>query len=126
MHGNETPPKRVSGRRHIMAAAGYSRAGFVVLLKEQAFRHELLLVAGLVAAAALLHASATQWMVLGILSALLFCVEAINTAIEAIVNEISPQRSDFARDAKDLGSFAVFCILCAQAGLAVSLVWARL
>ncbi len=36
-------------------------------------------------------------------------IEALNTAIEEIIDRISPEFSDTGRHAKDLGSFAVFC-----------------
>jgi diacylglycerol kinase (ATP) len=42
-----------------------------------------------------------------------FAVEALNTAIETLVDEISPERSVFAGRAKDLGSAAVFLMLSA-------------
>jgi diacylglycerol kinase (ATP) len=44
------------------------------------------------------------------------CVEALNTAIERIVDRTSPEISEFGRVTKDLGSTAVFFMLCA-AGL---------
>ena len=40
--------------------------------------------------------------------------EAINTAIEELVDRISPEISTVGRNAKDLGSFAVFCLLLAN------------
>lgn len=47
--------------------------------------------------------------------------EALNTALEEVVDLMSPGWSQFARDAKDLGSFAVKCMLAA-AGLYVAAV----
>ena len=41
---------------------------------------------------------------------LMLSLEAINTAIEEVVDRVSPEISEMARNAKDLGSFAVFCI----------------
>jgi nicotinate-nucleotide--dimethylbenzimidazole phosphoribosyltransferase len=48
-----------------------------------------------------------------ILMLVLFCIEAVNTAIE-VVDRISPEISTVGRNAKDLGSFAVFCLLVAN------------
>jgi len=45
---------------------------------------------------------------------LLFSVEAINTAVEELVDRISPEISTVGRNAKDLGSFSVFCLLVAN------------
>jgi len=43
----------------------------------------------------------------------LFAAEALNTAVEEVVDRISPELSMVAKHAKDLGSFAVFCMLVA-------------
>ena len=40
-------------------------------------------------------------------------IEALNTAIEEIIDRISPEFSATGRHAKDLGSLAVFCGLLA-------------
>jgi len=42
---------------------------------------------------------------------LLLATEALNTAVEVIIDRISPEISDAGKQAKDLGSFAVFCLL---------------
>ena len=42
----------------------------------------------------------------------LLLAEALNTAIEEIVDLVSPEWSLAAKHAKDLGSFAVFSMLC--------------
>jgi diacylglycerol kinase (ATP) len=46
-------------------------------------------------------------------------IEAINTAIEEIVDLVSPEWSLPAKHAKDLGSFAVFVMLCLNGIFAV-------
>ena len=63
-----------------------------------------------------LRRSPAEIGVFGLLAMAALAVEALNTAIETIVDEISPHRSEFARRAKDLGSAAVFFMLTA-AGL---------
>ena len=50
-----------------------------------------------------------------VLMLLLFAVEALNTAIKLIVDRVSPQFSIFAKRARDLGSFSVFCLLSTNA-----------
>ena len=42
----------------------------------------------------------------------LVAIEALNTAIEVMVDRISPEISQMGKNAKDLGSFAVMCHLC--------------
>ena len=68
-------------------------------------------------------ATFVQFVTLAILSLLVFGVEALNTAIENIVDEVSPHRSDFARRTKDLGSFAVFCCLIITGLYGLSILW---
>lgn len=63
-----------------------------------------------------------------LLAMAVLAAEAFNTALETIIDEISPHRSEFARRAKDLGSAAVFFLLVAAglylAGLTVmALLW---
>nr|WP_245398781.1 diacylglycerol kinase [Oceaniglobus trochenteri] len=82
-------------------------AGFRRLMGETAARLELL-AGGLAALAFFLHgASLLQWMILLCLFLAVLMVEALNTAIEVIVNRISPEWSIEAKHAKDLGSLAV-------------------
>jgi diacylglycerol kinase (ATP) len=107
MNGAKPPPK--TGLAHLVAATGYSLAGLRRLSREIAFRQELLLVAGLMALCAGLGASGPELLGLLALGLLLIAVEALNTALEVIVDHLSPGWSAWAKDAKDLGSLAVAC-----------------
>lgn len=60
------------------------------------------------------RASLIEYAVLLILFFCLVAVEALNTAIECIVDHLAPHWEEFARDAKDLGSLATMCLLCAN------------
>lgn len=121
MSGNQTdgskdnkeikPNTKETGIAHLFAATKYSIAGLRVLLKEAAFRHEIFLSIVLFISLLIARAANTQLIILVVLILILFSVEALNTAIENIVDKISPERSDFAKETKDLGSFAVSCIL---------------
>ncbi|MCL6708149.1 diacylglycerol kinase [Pseudomonas sp. R2.Fl] len=109
----EAYPKQ-TGVAHFFAAARYSMQGFERLIAESAFRHELIgFIIGLVLFA-IVGASALEFLGFVILVAVLFAVEAINTAIEELVDRISPEISTVGKHAKDLGSFAVFCLLIAN------------
>lgn len=46
-----------------------------------------------------------------ILFLFLLAIEALNTAVEVIVDRVSPEISPMGKQAKDLGSFAVMCVL---------------
>jgi diacylglycerol kinase (ATP) len=108
------PIKKQTGLRHLFAAAQYSQQGFARLLKESAFRHELLaFVVGLVVFA-LIRATIIEFLIYVVLMMVLFATEALNTAIEELVDRVSPEISSVGKHAKDLGSFAVFCMLIAN------------
>jgi diacylglycerol kinase (ATP) len=114
-HGR--PPlktERVTGPKHVFAALLYSLGGIRRLWSETAFRHEVLLAVLVLSGLFALGASAQNLVIAGILALLLIAVEALNTAIEILVDNASPDWSEFARDAKDLGSLAVFCLLLAN------------
>lgn len=103
------PPR--GGLLHIIDAAGYSLAGMRRLWSETAARLEVL-AAAMVAAVFLWHGAAGwQWLVALILFAFVLIVEALNTAIEVLTDRISPEWSQAAKDAKDLGSLAVGLML---------------
>ena len=108
------PVEKKTGIAHFFAAGRYSLQGFRRLIGEAAFRHELLALGVGLALFAFVGASAGEFVTFIILMLVLFCVEAVNTAIEELVDRISPEISTVGRNAKDLGSFAVFCLLVAN------------
>lgn len=101
------PPAPRKGLMHFVDAAGYSLQGMRRLLRESAARQECL--AGVVGVGLLLvrGASGGQIAVFVMLILGLLAVEALNTALEVLVDHLSPGWSEMARDAKDLGSLAV-------------------
>ena len=114
-------PPRKTGIAHFFAAASYSFMGFQRLLRESAFRQEALAaLAGLIALP-LLGIELPRVLGFLILMLMLMAVEALNTALEEIVDHLSPEWSQFAKNAKDLGSFAVACLIGANA---LYLLWA--
>lgn len=107
-------PPRVTGIAHVFAATGYSLAGARRLWSETALRHIVLAFALCVLLLIALGASLNEYAVLLILFLLLIAVEALNTAIECIVDHLAPDWQAFAKDAKDLGSLATMCLLLAN------------
>jgi diacylglycerol kinase (ATP) len=71
----------------------------------------MLLVALLLVAFLVSGASLPEIAGLLALGLVLVAVEALNTAIEVLVDHLSPGWSQFSRDAKDLGSLAVACTI---------------
>lgn len=108
-------PPRKSGIAHFFAAAGYSAGGLRRLAGESAFRQEAALIAGLLVLFLLIGASLSEIMGLLAIGLVLVAVEALNTAIEVLVDHLSPGWSQFAKEAKDLGSLAVACTIGALA-----------
>lgn len=107
-------PLPIKGVAHVFAAGQYSVGGVRRLWQETAFRHILL---ALVACLVLFVALGATYVDFGILLILFFCLvatEALNTAIECVVDHLTPHWAEFARDAKDLGSLATMCLLCAN------------
>ena len=98
--------------------------GLKRLAQESAFRQEVALIAGLFVGLVIFGATLPEVLGLLALGLLLIAVEALNTALEVLVDHLSPGWSQFAKEAKDLGSLAVACTI----GLlliysAVALIW---
>ncbi|MGB3178112.1 MAG: diacylglycerol kinase [Albidovulum sp.] len=107
-------PAPVTGLAHVFSAGSYSLSGLVRLWQETAFRHEVLLFLTTIGLFVFLGAAMTDLLILAGLFLLLVAVEALNTAIECIVDHLAPEWSLFAKNAKDLGSLAVMCcLICA-------------
>ncbi|NKJ37879.1 diacylglycerol kinase [Rhizobium sp. SG570] len=102
-----------TGFRHFFAAAGYSWGGFQRLLQEAAFRQELLFAAVSLILLIVIGASLGEIVIGMVLFLGVFAIEAMNTAVEEVIDRISPEISNVGKYAKDLGSFAVFCMLVA-------------
>lgn len=115
----DNDPRQVRARgglMHIVDAVGYSLAGLRRLWREAATRLEVG-GAGVVAVVFALHgAELWHWLVALFLFALVLAIEAINTALEELVDQLSPDWSQMAKNVKDLGSFAVGVILLAAGG----------
>lgn len=121
--GFRAVPAKQVGLRHLASALSYSLGGLRRLMSETAFRHELL---GAIAALGLLAwAGAGAGALLGqfVLLCSLFAFEAVNTAIELVVDRVSPEFSSFAQQAKDLGSFAVLAMILGNMAWAGVALW---
>jgi len=95
--------------RRVLNALRYSASGFAAAWRDEpAFRQEAIVAA--------LFIPITLWLQLGLfkttiifaLMALVFCIELLNSAIEAIVDLASPGIHPLAKKAKDTASAAVF------------------
>ena len=119
----EAPIEKEKGFRHLVAAGQYSLQGFIRLLKEEAFRHEIIGFFVGLAVFWFSGADAVEYMIFVILMLALFAAESLNTAVEEIIDRVSPERSVEGKHAKDLGSFATFCLICCNFIYAVYVVF---
>ncbi len=103
------PPR--DGLLHVVDAVGYSLAGLRRLWAETAARLEVLAAVIVAVGFVWQGAALWQWLVALFLFALVLVIEALNTAIEVLTDRVSPEWSQMARDAKDLGSLAVGLML---------------
>lgn len=106
------PTPRPQPFRRMVNATRYSLQGLGYMLRhEAAARYEIGLFVFSILVYALLGAPFPAYIAATALFLLLLAMEAINTAIEVIINRISPEISETGKHAKDLGSLAVFCVM---------------
>jgi diacylglycerol kinase (ATP) len=106
---SDSPFKSTSGLRRIVRAAGYSASGLRAAYRnEHAFRQEVWLAVPLVAVASVIDVSITARALLIGSVILVLVVELLNSAIEAVVDRVSPEFHPLSKRAKDIGSSAVF------------------
>ncbi|MBR6372120.1 MAG: diacylglycerol kinase [Victivallales bacterium] len=106
------------GIKHIFDAFGYSWNGLKVAIKETAFSMECICGVIVLAMACLFYFldwfSMPKAAVLVAAWLLVMATELLNTAIEAIVDLVSPDYNELAKHAKDLGSAAVAVVVTAN------------
>jgi diacylglycerol kinase (ATP) len=113
------PPKGRTGLARIVAAAGYSRDGFIAAFKgEAAFRQLLLLHIVLIPLAFFCPVSRGERALMIAVCLLSLIVELFNSAIEAVVDRISDEYHPLSKNAKDMGSAAQLVAL-----LMIAAVW---
>jgi len=120
-----TKHKRRRGIDRLVHAAGYSLAGLLAGWREPAFRLEALIGAPLIVASFWLG---NNWVEVALLAGsliLVMVVELLNTAIESAVDRMGEQWHALAKQAKDLGSAAVFLSLLLCLGIWGSALWTR-
>ncbi len=111
--------KSATGMARLVNAARYSLAGLAAAVRhEAAFRQELLLAAVLVPLGLWLGADGEERALLAGSVLLVLVVELLNSAVEAVVDRVSPEHHELAKRAKDYGSAAVMVAL-----VVAGLVW---
>ncbi|SDG25831.1 diacylglycerol kinase [Onishia taeanensis] len=101
-----------TGWRHLIHSTRYSIKGLnAAFHNEAAFRQELGLCLVMVPLAIWLGHSPVEWILLIGSCLLVLIVELLNTAVEAVVDRIGPERHELSGRAKDIGSAAVMLAL---------------
>lgn len=114
-----SPFKGKTGIRRLINAFGYSLEGFKAAFKhEDAFRQEVFLALVLIPLAVYLGESRVEQALMIASVILVLIVELLNSAIEAAVDHTSTEHHALAKQAKDIGSAAVFLALAI-----VAVVW---
>ena len=97
-----------TGLKRILMAFKYSYDGFVAAFKsEEAFRQDILVCTVLTITAALMPIPLWLKAILWSSLILILLMELVNTAIETIIDRISPQYHELSKKAKDIGSLLV-------------------
>ena len=112
-------PKRKTGLSRIIHASLNSIYGLKIAIKnESAFRQELLLFCVLLVVLYFLPLPLEFKIILFFANSLVLIVELLNSAVETVVDLVTPEYHELARHSKDLGSAAVLISL-----LLAGIVW---
>ncbi len=101
------------------SAFGFAFKGIRLFFKETHARLHLLVAILVVLAGIFFHLQALEWCLVFLCIGAVWCAEAFNSAIERIVNKISPEHNIEAGRIKDIAAGAVLllCIFAALIGL---------
>ena len=100
--------------RKLVNSFGYALRGIAVALRtEQNLQIHLIAVVVVTIAGIMLDVSATEWMVLVICFGMLISAELFNTAIEKLVDEVSPEHNSRAGLVKDVAAGGVLVLAIA-------------
>lgn len=100
-----------TGCTRLLKAGACSFAGLGYAIKEAAFRLEVIVGSILIFGSFFIQLTLVERLILIGSVLLVLIVEVLNSAIEAVVDDISLERRPLAKQAKDMGSAAVFISL---------------
>src|SRR3712207_4326058 len=115
-----TSTRRQAVRRwisYVIRSFGFAFGGIGQLVRtERNAQIQTAAMLAVIAAGVIFRVSALEWIALVLSISLVLALEGVNSAIEAVVNLVSPQYHPLAKRAKDVGAGAV---LIAALGAAV-------
>ena len=94
-------------KRRAQSFAHAGRGVLLLCLTQSNFRVHLIAALVAVSLGLFFQISAIEWLILAAAIGLVLCAEALNTAIERVVDLLEPDHHPVARDAKDLAAAAV-------------------
>lgn len=113
---NPLPPATDSAGRRLIRSFGFAFRGIGFLLRSQANARIHLVGTVVVTGAGFLWGlSRGEWCAVIAAMGLVWTAEGLNTAIEAVVDLVSPEYHELAGRAKDLAAGAVLCASIAAA-----------
>jgi len=113
MTTDQTDPSihKHKGAARLLKASQCSISGLGYAIKEAAFRLEVIVGSVLIVLSCFLNVAVTEHLLLIGSVLLVLIAEILNSAIEAVVDDISYEHRELAKQAKDMGSAAVFIAL---------------
>lgn len=100
---------------------GYAFRGiWHAICYERNFRVHIVAVLTVVYFGAVFGISKTEWAVIALVMASVLAAELVNTAVEAIVDKVSPEKCSLARIAKDCASGAVLVLAVGAVFVAIA------
>ena len=116
-------PERPARATSRLASFGHALRGLRVFVSQPNARIHCAAAALVVALASWLQVSAMEWVALVLAIALVMAAEALNTALEYVVDLASPQWHALARDAKDVAAAAVLVCSIGAAVVGLLVFW---
>jgi diacylglycerol kinase (ATP) len=116
-----------TGIKRIVLAAGYSAQGLkAAFVNEAAFRQEVVLAVILIPLACWFDITMIERVLMIAAVFLVLIVELLNSAIEAVVDRIGPEKHELSGRAKDIGSAAVLLALLLTIYIWGEVLWPKL
>lgn len=98
--------------------------GIISLIKnDNNFRIHLLAVVVVICVGVWIEFTETEWLAVIITMGIVLALEAMNTAVETIIDLVSPEYHDLAKKTKDVAAGAVLLFVIAALAVAGIILW---
>lgn len=111
----------------VLRSFGFAFVGILTMVRTQRNAQiHLAAVVVVVTVGAILHITRLEWLAVTLITVLVLALEAVNTAIESVVDLASPQLHPLAKQAKDVAAGAVLVAALGALVVAALIVLPRL